>query len=368
MKHEMREKIDLFRASKLLLAGIDVQAGPDDAERMRGLAASLGVSVSSIRDGHSRMVAEIGEKLAGLDTENRIVILDRGRDLETPETLLQAFSGIFGEGAFLELAREHIGALFEAGRAGFCLPILEEKTAVVYPENLAGPDFDGILMGIPAPMRKDLPSFSAMNRLMLYHEALGHGTETGEEITGMLRANRELRADIAAIAGYMRDTGDAHAPAALIALRELSPLRAVHAAFGCGQWLSETPSIWANAPILREVVVLIGEKGPAFRNLDDAALFAFVKDTFEKLRISREEFIHRDQALLDAYVITEEATRGRTDKRDALAQNAPRCLADALAHINAAADALCFLCEVEPQQMRNSPARHSALPVPEPKP
>jgi len=369
MSNPAREKLDLFRAAKLLLANVQ------NMEKMRkegALAAS-----PADRTCHSALVAEFREKVKGLH-KKAILILDRATDMKDRRTLREAIlreadrqpTSVFVRTSILGDVLENMKEIGDlAGEIEpHCLPISPD-ISLVFPEWIGGSALEGYLSGLPAPVRNNHPP-AAFGRITNYHEAFGHGTEgdefeawgdgaKGKRMGAALRANQELRADIAAIAGSFRDTGNANAAKAWIAVRDLAALRQTHQFFRKNARFSTEPVNYANGHILRKVLAEIEEKGPSFRTLDDNALLAFVDDAWVRHRLTSYDYDLRKAMLPEAYSIALEAAEGKTATHDRLKRDDPQLFREALAYLDDCADALCLLCKVDAKQLRVKPAAAS---------
>jgi len=243
-----------------------------------------------------------------------------------------------------------------------CQPFCHARGGIVFPEEPGQNILLDYLYGGAIPLRARLPLTEIFNRMVLYHEAFGHGTESAATAHN-LNINRELRADIAAIVGICRDTGGTKAAQALIAIRNLSVLRLIHPGYRPDPRLPADPAFYAIGPALRQVLSIVEQNLASIREMDDASLLGFINRTSAKFEMDAAGFTFQKNALLEARIIGLDAARGRTDRLDELKAHNPPLGRQARHWRHLAAEALCHLFEVEPPR-----AARCKAPGPAPKP
>jgi len=330
---------------------------------------------------HSALVAEFREKTRNLDAGKTIVILDRTKDMETPEIMKQAILDAASEKMTGEQLKsfavkvERHKSLLKRGEDASCCRLGGKDmpdVTVVFPQSIYWPGEDprtiGDLGWIQIPLRDNVLQTNVVNRRALYHEAFGHGTESIKEendsdlSNDTLIARGELRADIAGIAGICRDTGNTKAAQALIAVRDLHALGEIQ------QPGIEVTLPHANGHILRHVLADIEAKMPAIRKMDDQSLLAFVNETYDKYK---DDVIHgrRWGTVQNAFCWLKEASKGKTGGRDFAREYNPKCYDKIMTFLEDCAESLCFLYEVEPGDLRKKLAPRktkAAAPTPGP--
>ncbi len=190
----------------------------------------------------------------------------------------------------------------------------------------------GFLAMDPARIRNcPLLPRETLARIGIYHEGFGHGTEPEdllEGIEGHEIANREMRADIAAMAGILRDGASMESAGAFIALRDISALRmaALH---------PETAPIAAlrmgGSPLEKGLQALAAL--PASAITCDSQMVEAIDCISTPLRLDANDFFRRLQTLSDAASLVKDDTRERMASCNLLAEGDPERLDRALAFL-----------------------------------
>jgi len=305
-----------------------------------------GAANAASRREHSALVAEFRTRTAALPSECRIAVIDRTTDMETPEAMMQAIWRMGGKAPALD--RWKTETMWMSGyNAPSCRFFAAEKIACVFPGHV-GSDFLRESVHSPLAFGRNAPPRTTSARIIIYHEAFGHGTEPEvlfrEAEDGWenrrRRYNQELRADIAAVAGICRDEGNTGAARAWAAMRDCASMHTlpIYPAY-----------VYANGPALRRVIAEIEGKGPSFRKLDDAALIGFINDAHARMEVDEAAMESRNDLLRTAY----DVLHGKGEKT-----------ADAMAYLNDCAQSLCLLCKVDAHQLWKTPAPGKRGPAP----
>ena len=225
------------------------------------------------------------------------------------------------------------------------------------------------MFGLPAPLREGGLALMDTSTIALYHETLGHCTESleiqaGAE-KGFRRAALELRADIAALAGSCRDEGESRMAKVLIAGRDLAALRKTFLEHENEFDFDVAPAVYAHGHILRNVLAEIEAEGDDFARKTDGELLEFVNASWARNLPTEDEYARRCDVIRHAVVLAVDAMNEGGRMGPCLAELNPDLHAEALHCLDEAMESLRFLCEVAPQSP--SPrARSGKLPSPAP--
>jgi len=331
---------DIFRLAPLLLSGGNVPPAPDtitDAD----IAA------------HNALIDKFRQRIIPLQGASIVKIFNRAADLSSRTAMEAAFrrdlpEGLVPEPFLMDITWEN--------RAPYAFRLaFPPRHQVIFPERLGDPQNSCLFKGIEnigVPLRKGLISSIAIQHATLCHETLGHATEN---IAMPHAFDRELRADIAALCGIMKDTGDTRAAETLIALRQVIPLRRIHETnppdyeHALGLLALSNIADYATGPGLKQAWGLVG--ACITRDTTDAGLIRMVDTLAGAGKTSQALTRERCRVLAAAYQMAREALSGEPSFHDRIAGENPELLAQANEYLFHCAEALVLLCEVEASEL-----------------
>ncbi|HAU29763.1 MAG TPA: hypothetical protein DCW68_06635 [Rhodospirillaceae bacterium] len=361
-----RGNLNLFSAAQRMLSGARKVVPANEDERIMQFAESVGISEGDVMKRHSSMVEVFRRKVQEFRQGGAIIIIDRGQDLKDRKTLQKTLATFLYASLKDEEIRsffsriiedaEDIQTMWNGRHGGHCMSYLHvngrDKLAVVFPPPMADVIGARHFFGLPEKMRPGLFSHEETDLMRFYHEVHGHCTQD-KSVQGFIsppveqKANFELRADMAAIAGIMRDTGNVSAARLRIAQRDLGLLRGFYA----GIHLTEGNAAYAHGSILRKTLTEIEAVGADFRNFSENRLVEFINVSFNRHKISADDLHHRMNVLSVAVKIAAEATKQQTTTVCRVKEYDRKTCIDSIAFLNQCADSLCCVFEVEPSRI-----------------
>ncbi|HAU28729.1 MAG TPA: hypothetical protein DCW68_01270 [Rhodospirillaceae bacterium] len=333
----MTQLQDVFRNVPILLSGLDAWS----PEKMQTLLAAGNLPARE----HSALLDEFQHKMHGLESFGRslVVVLGQSVHLASPKATgaaikagMAGFHGasplMFGladevsktlheQGAFENVAgvgnypmsANMIFALENAGNVPLAQMIEQSPlVGIVFMDAACGNHYAAEMCVLHSTKLQGPQAQIMTARSILYHEAFGHGTESLDLMRGAEKgwrlANRELRADIAAMAGLCRDTGSLDDASTLIAVRDLAALRKAHVGKTHQVDFETDPACHANGHVLRKVLKEIADRGQDFARMSDAKLVAFIDAAHARHALSatafakRKKIVRKAQALAAAFL------------------------------------------------------------------
>lgn len=282
--------------------------------RRREIIAGAGLTAAEAM--HSRIAREFGSRLSALGTGKRCIIADfTWDDFSSPpairQTLMRRYRELTGsdDGSRLNAEETRAFHLDASAFGNSCNFICEENgfkkpCMLIIPPQLTMSLQEDIALFLhisPDAISENLPlSLEEHVRMTHYHEGFGHFTEPGEWCSG-LPANRELRADIAAMIGIIHDTGNMNAAKARIYLRDLSALRIT-------SHNGRPPLAYIHGSHLREAFNIIsGMKN--INALDDRGIVSETGKVFAAVRMTRHDIARESKTLTEAFRMAQEPGR-----------------------------------------------------------
>jgi len=335
----------------------------------RHAAVLAGAPLNEAELEHRRLSREFERRLNALGLGRAYIVIDRTRDdISTldaiQETITRRYRGIAAPGNNARLGLGDACTISQRPNNASCI-LLEEQDGwqpcfVIKPNdsniNLST-EFAERLMWPASGLRKPLPvSRENLNRMLLFHESFGHGTEdTGkfyhQDAVG--NANCELRAEIAAMIGIIHDTGHVNAAKSMVHAWNLHGLRCV-AIVG---WIRDDFTKYANGKELGQALKSLPAI-PDIRRMDDRGLVRLIDEIFTPLALDETRYNARTTMLGDAFRLASDAEEGKNTTLTCLS---PKRLASAIGYLQDCMKAHAFF--MKPAQ---TPRPNPASPVPRP--
>jgi len=168
-------------------------------------------------------------------------------------------------------------------------------------------------------------------RITLYHEGFGHGTEPNwllDGFGGNNTTNQEMRADIASMAGILRDGASIKTAHAIIHLRNLSSLRqtALHA---------DASQLTASRMGGNELKIALKdlEATPNLTSMPDTELVKTIDRIARPLMLDEPGFARRVQTLEDSLTLVRDTLNGEDETCMRLAEENPERLDRAISFL-----------------------------------
>ena len=363
---------DFLKALPLLVAHVDDAAeSTADWQAKRLEALFSGIPLNEREQEHSALSWEFQNRVQHLFPKRIFIVINRTQDdLSSPkkiqDTLTKKYRTHAPPGDSSRLNGKRAKSMFEGIRYPSCDMIsrtdgMKQTCMVIYPRNINSDpviDFASWFNASASHLKSFIPvSGNEFDRMNLHHETFGHGTEPLESWSPLPASKArdcEFRADIAAMAGILHDTGNRNAAKAWMFFRELYALRADFQ----NTSLNDDILLYAYSSQLRKAFTEL-EKTPNIQSMDDVALVALINRVHAPLSITLQENRRHKTALSHARTIIRDATQGHDTTFHKLSRKNPEQLMDAVEILKNAMEAHAFFINPAPHmQKTHKPGPH----------
>ncbi|HAU29328.1 MAG TPA: hypothetical protein DCW68_04355 [Rhodospirillaceae bacterium] len=344
MKKPDLVKLEEFLSrTPVLLESVEHFPIPFEKESGRRMALLAGAPKNNTEIAHSRLSREFERRLNALSNGIVYIVLDFTRDDVSSldpltETVNRRYAEIAGKDnaskltkrASLELQEGNsmfeACALFLDREDGFyppCVLVVQKNLTPCIHETLAS------WFHVPVSRIAEPPPISRAEEDLMtcHHEGTGHGTDPASwrRSSHYSRVNKELRADIAAMAGIIRDTGNKEAAKSCIFVRDLCLLRKASTL----SEITKSNLTYAIGEKLCKAFKIL-QKDRYLRGAKDRELVSTVNSVFSRVAIDPYTFEEYENTIGNAISLVKDARDGCGDTLNRLAREYPTRLADSI--------------------------------------